>query len=197
MHTGDMGYLIDSLFSLIPSISSIRQSHLLSLEARRAEADAESVFSAQNVTEAIPSSRGQGPLVSPQSYQMMLEQNIKLARDLGDALKNDEDFALKQHIPKVEIFSPVLQKETERLAEHRDAVRKASPHVKMDVEAQSQLHSALLTITKDLLASVEGSEALGPKAGVKETQNMDKSLKGLISMYQKTNDRLGTTIRVG
>ena len=197
LHEDDIIYLIDSLFSLLPSISSIRQSHLLSLETRNAEARAERVFEAQKSTVAGPSSDIQEPAVDHQTYQKLLERNLTLAHDLGVALQNDEEFARSQHIPKVKIFSPVLQKENERLIEYRDAMRRAGRDIKMDTKAQSELHSALADAAKNLLVSVEASDVIGSKGETNKTKNMDKELEGLLSVYRNINDRLGSTIRVG
>jgi len=174
-----------NLNDLLPAIRSQRQIRLLRIEQAKASPPEEpsSIADSPKVQEEVPKLT---PLtVGPADVRYTVERNLRLATDLEEALKNDEEFAKKQEITDIETFSPSIRKHRERLQQiqYKLIQEPKAQFGPKEAEAVSKLNKALLAVTKELLVSA--------RKGTLNIPSEKVSGKG-IDMEQKLHDLLGT-----
>ena len=198
----DLHDLMQNLFDLLPAIRSARQTHLLNLEASESNNNVEtgSETTVKPVSQ-IPESKHSGDIAAAQStsfnterttFDTAIERSLRLATDLEEALRADEEFATKHGIKDLQIFSPRFERERERLQKYQQALAQGS-NTKLgpkEAAAVSQLIVALNETTKWLIVSNQSEIGMQRGAVVENWAHSGRRVEELLEVFGNSNSVL-------
>jgi hypothetical protein len=200
----DLYVLMDNHFDILPAIRAARQKHLLSLEALQniapeidhtIEVPSEMSEMSAELAPAKPSKYVLVPkstsLWRPdrKTVDTAVERNLRLATDLKEALRSDEEFAKKHGIKDFQVFSPRIQREQQRLQQYREVLAQGLD-IKLGPEEQAavaQLTAALQETAKRLIVSKDLEKRPGHSPAAEKPADSEKRIEALIGVFQKSN----------
>jgi hypothetical protein len=155
---GHLAQTIEVLFDILPAIRSVRRDDLLGGEREQLkEQPPESVQAGGVESESAKSAAIPASL----AFEQRLDHSLDLASGLETLLRNDENWAAKNG-QKIELFTPIIRKERERLAGFKNAKTHNEQPAKID-----KLLRTISGLEKALSATMQEVEIKG-KLGEKQ-----------------------------
>ncbi|CAD6571631.1 MAG: hypothetical protein ASARMPRED_004661 [Alectoria sarmentosa] len=200
-----LGRTIEMLFDLLPTIRRIRRTHLLRQESKDYQKTTVTVQQSSSISSAIDKSAAtsdSGPTASLEldvhsgtsrnktvTFDQLLNHSLDLAASLETVLHNDETWAEKNG-EKVEAYSGVLRKETDRLREFKKIKEgeRDSADMQQIISTIATLGKALNETIKDIAVSEKPkiSEKTGSRfhlIDTKSADDRDEKIKALVKKF--------------
>lgn len=184
-----LGQTIEMLFDLLPTIRRIRRTHILRQESRDSSLTSATDIPATMSDSGLTTSLGL-------TFDQLLDHSLNLASSLETVLQNDENWA-KKNGEKVEAYSGILRKETDRLREFKKAKgrKRDSADMQLVISTITTLGNALNETIKDI--TVSEKPKLSEKPGsryhlidVKSADDRDEKIKALVKIFGVYNAKM-------
>lgn len=215
---------VDSLFSILPSLRSIRQSRVLDLDSLGSGVSLPNEIAVDQTPAEVPARKSvtpKSPVSSPShsdkgkalyppekakplytlrvtrdktSHSLVLEDTLRLAKSLEEALRNDEEYAKSHDLAKgASVLSPEMTKQRGILEKYREAFSGSVGNRDIparEAEVALQLNKALkktvdTVIMPDLTTYQKNSDWEFPSS-----DDMEKTIKEMLGVFEKSNSAL-------
>ncbi len=195
-----LGRTIEMLLDLLPTIRRIRRTQLLRQEPRDSEKATVVVQESSSMTSATDdpaATSDAGPTISlGLTFDQLLNHSLDLASSLETVLRNDENWA-KKNGEKVEAYSGVLRKETDRLRDFKRVKEGKGDSADMQqvISTIATLGKALNDTIKDIAVSEkpktsEKQRSMFHLIDAKSADDRDETIKALVKMFGIYNAKM-------
>ncbi|KAK0717317.1 hypothetical protein B0T26DRAFT_751391 [Lasiosphaeria miniovina] len=125
-------------------------------------------------------------------YEALVERVVRLAKDLEDALRKDEDFARVKGIPNALVFSDQVRVQRLKMQKHRDYIQRMGPRAVVTTQqavAVTDLNNDLKSACHKLVGSLKNfSDNTRPEDLL--PVDMDQTIQDLLGTFSKTTSVL-------
>lgn len=195
-----LGQTIEMLFDLLPTIRRIRRTHILQQESTDLNNVKMTMQESSSMTSATknPAPTSDSGLATSFGliFDQLLDHSLNLASSLETVLQNDENWARKNG-EKVEPYSGILLKETDRLREFKKVKesQRDSADVQLVVSTIATLGKALHETIRDIVVSEkpkisEKTSSRIHSIDAKSADDRDEKIKALVKMLRVSNSRM-------
>ncbi|KAK3367226.1 hypothetical protein B0T24DRAFT_385991 [Lasiosphaeria ovina] len=131
-------------------------------------------------------------LMDIERYEALVERVVRLAKDLEDALRKDEDFARVKGIPNALVFSDQVRVQRLKMQKHRDYIQRMGPRAVVTAQqavAVTDLNHDLKSACHKLVGSLKNfSDNTRPEDLL--PVDMDQTIQDLLGTFSKTTSVL-------